>query len=61
MEFITPLFSVVNPEKVQDLVRQYKGAIYPEHRFDDLLYVKKAKEQFERLSKINMTIQPLGR
>lgn len=54
-EFLKPLFAVTDPAKAGDLVRQYRGYIFPEDRFDDLKYYKAAAKMFDKMRKINMT------
>jgi GTP1/Obg family GTP-binding protein len=59
-EFIKPLFSVVDPEKANSLVRQYRGIIFPEEKYNDLEYVNKAREMFKKLQNVHFYIKPAG-
>ena len=43
------LFSVVAPDKTSQLFKQYKGILFPEEKYDELAYIKKAKKFFERV------------
>ena len=59
IRFLSPMFAVVSPEKADSVVRQLRGLIFPEDRYDSLRYVKKAKDMFERMRKYNFTARPL--
>ena len=46
---------MIDPSKADTLLKQYKAIIFPEDRFDDIRYQKKAQDMFEKMRKINMT------
>lgn len=50
-----PLFAVADPEKAGDLCKKYRFAVFPEDKFDDLKYQKKAAAIFEKYHKVEMT------
>lgn len=52
-----PLFSVVSPEKTSDLYNKYTGIIYPELKYDELKYVKKARDIFDKVRDVNFNIK----
>lgn len=59
IRFISPMLAVVSPEKSDSIVRQFRGLVFPEERYDQLRYVKKAKEVFNKMRKYNISVRPL--
>ena len=59
-ELLQPIFSVVDPSKADKLLKQYRAVLFPEERYDDLKFMKKAKGIFDKLRNIVMKIKPLG-
>jgi len=55
-EYLQPLFALADPEKAGDLIKQYKFSIFPEDKYDDVRYHKKAAEYFERMRNTNLRI-----
>ena len=53
-EYLQPLFALADPEKAGDLVKQYKFAIFPEDRYDDVKYHKKAAAIFKKMREIDL-------
>lgn len=54
-----PLFAAVNPDKVSQLFRQYKGILFPEDKYDDLEYIRKARRIFDKLKNVVLTATPI--
>jgi hypothetical protein len=59
-ELLQPIFSVVDPSKADKLLKQYRGVLFPEERWDDLKYMKRAQKLFEKLRHMVIKIKPLG-
>jgi hypothetical protein len=60
-ELLAPIFSVVDPTKADKLLRQYRGVLFPEERWDDLKYMKKAQNAFKKLRNLVLKILPVGK
>jgi hypothetical protein len=58
-ELLQPIFSVVDPSKADTLLRQYRGILYPEDRWDDLKYMKKAQDIFTKLRHVRLSVKPI--
>lgn len=56
IEFMKPLFSAADPTKVGDLFKKFRGALFPEHRFDDIRYIEKGRRIFEEMQKLDLKI-----
>lgn len=54
-----PLFSAADPENVNKLLKQYRGLIFPENKYDDLNYIKKAKSMFEKMRDVKFFVKPI--
>lgn len=52
-----PLFALADPEKAGDLMKQYRFMIFPEDRFDDVKYHKKAADMFEKMRLVDMRVR----
>jgi len=51
--------SVVDPKSLDRAVKQFRGLLFPEEGYDELKYLKKAQETFERLRKLDMRVKPV--
>jgi len=60
IQYITPLLSVASPEKRGEIVRKFRGLIFPEDAYDDVDYVKKAAKLFEKIKNVSFYIKPGG-
>ena len=60
IEFLKPVFSVVDPKKIGGLINKYRGILYPEFVYDDFKYIKKANKVFEKMRNINFDIKRAG-
>jgi len=49
----------VDPEQANKIIRQYRGVVFPEEKYDDIKYIKKAQEMFKMLRSKEMRIVPL--
>jgi hypothetical protein len=56
VQFLSSLFAVVDPKKAQDLVKQLRYSLFPEEKFDDIIYIKKAKGMFDKLRSVDFKI-----
>ena len=54
-EFMQPLFAVTDPEKAGELLKKYRGVIFPEHKYDDMKYYKRASNYFEKMRDVDLT------
>jgi hypothetical protein len=59
IKMMQPLFSAADPENANKLLRQYRGLIFPEHKYDTLSYIKKARDMFDKLRDVNFYVKPL--
>jgi len=59
IKLIQPIFSVVDPEQASKLLKSYRSLIFPEHKFDDLRYLKKAKDMFDKMRGMNFFIKQI--
>jgi len=60
IQYLAPLFAVAGPDDRNNLLNNYRGAVYPEDKYYAHRYVQKAKETFERLKGVTFEIQPFG-
>jgi hypothetical protein len=58
---LAPIFSVVDPSKADKLLRQYRGIIFPEERYDDLKFMKKSMNIFKKLRNVVLKVLPVKR
>jgi len=54
-----PLFALADPEKAGDLMKQYRFMVFPEDKFDDVKYYKKAEKIFNKMRSFDMRVKPL--
>lgn len=40
---------VADGDKVNELFKKYRGVVFPEEKYDDLKYIKKARRIFKQL------------
>jgi hypothetical protein len=59
IKFISPMFSIVSPEKSDGLVKQLRGIIFPEDKYDQMDYVNRAMRMFERMRGVELNIKPV--
>lgn len=57
-QFLSAIFAVVDPKQADKLLRQYRGVAFPEERYDDIKYIKKAQELFENLRSKEIRVIP---
>jgi len=50
--FLAALFSAVGPDQANKLLKDYRGAMYPEEKFDDISHIHKAKETFKKMQNV---------
>jgi len=60
IRYLAPIISLVGPEQRQSIMDRFRGVIFPEDHYDSLTYVKKAKEVFEKLKYVKLSIQPFA-
>jgi hypothetical protein len=49
------VLSAVGPEQANDMLKKFRGTLFPEEAFDDVKYLKKAKDMFEKLRNIDLS------
>lgn len=54
------LFSMVAPEKSSQLFRQFKGVVFPEEKYDEYEYIRKAKKYFDRIRNVVLIAKKAG-
>ena len=54
-EFIQPLFAVTDPEKANDLLKKYRGIMFPEQKYDEMKYYRQSAAFFDRVRDVNLT------
>ena len=57
VEFLAASLAVVAPEHAGKSIKELRSLLFPEERFDDILYLKKAKEAFEKMKKLDLRIR----
>ena len=60
-QFLGSALAVVSPDNSGRIIKALRENIFPEERFSDIMYMKKAKDTFEKLRGINLKIMPTGR
>ena len=53
-------FYVVGPEKFDEAFKTYKGLLFPEEKYDQIAYIRKARNMFDRLRDLDLTLKPLS-
>jgi len=48
----------VDPKQTNELLKDYRGVIFPEEKFDDISYLKKVKGILKNLGNVEMTMRP---
>ena len=60
--FMQPLLAAAGgSEGIQKMVASYRGMVFPEHKFDDAMYIKKSREIFKKLENVNFYITGVGK
>lgn len=57
-DFIKAVLVVIDPKSASKAVNQLRSMMFPEEKYDELSYMKKAQEMFEKLRKVNLRINP---
>lgn len=60
ISFLSPIIAAASPEQRAQLVRKFRGIIYPEDAYDDADYVKKANQLFNTIKDMSFFIKPGG-
>ena len=55
-EYVTATLAVVDPKTLDKAAKQLRSLMFPEEKYDELDYVKKAQEMFEKLRKLDIRI-----
>ena len=58
LKLIEAYFSVVAPDKFNQLVRSYKSVLFPEDKYEDIKYLIKARKHFDKLKDLKLSIRP---
>jgi len=48
------VMAAVGPDQANDMLKKFRGSVFPEEEFDDAKYLQKAKSMFEKLRGVNM-------
>lgn len=56
--FTSSILPAVGPDQVKKVADKLRGVMFPEEKYDDLAYMKKAKEVFEKLKNVNLRVKP---
>lgn len=57
IQFFSAAATVVGPEGAQKVIDSLHSAIFPETRIGDIDYMKKQKEYFEKLKKVDLRVK----
>jgi len=55
-QFMSASMAVVAPEKAEKAIKHLQACFFPEKKFDDLLYLKKTKQMFEKLRNVDIRV-----
>jgi len=51
----------IGADSAGKVIKNLRQIMFPEERLSDIMYLKHAKDMFERLRKINLSIMPGGK
>jgi len=57
ISFLSPIIAAESPDKREQIVRKFRGIIYPEDAYDDADYVKKAHELFDKIKDMSFFVK----
>ena len=57
-DFLKAALAVIDPKAADKAVKQLRSIMFPEEKYDELSYIKKAQEVFEKLRKVNLNVTP---
>jgi len=55
-EFVAASLAVVDPKHLDKAAKQLRSLMFPEEKYDEFEYIKKAKEIFDKFKHINLRI-----
>ncbi len=58
IQYMTPLFSIAGPDDISRLMSLYKSCVFPDGKFNDAMYLKKAREFMKKMRSVNLSIKP---
>lgn len=53
---MAPIFAIADPEKAGNLIKKFQALVYPEDRFNDLKYMRKAQDYFKKMRDVDLRI-----
>jgi len=53
--FMSGVMAAVGPEQANDMLKKFRGTLFPEEEYDDIKYMKKAKDIFEKLRGVDLS------
>jgi hypothetical protein len=59
IQFLGPVFAVVDPSNAQKAVTQFRGTVFPEDKTGDLDYIKKAQDHMKKLHSVELRVKPI--
>ena len=57
-DYVSASLVVVDPNSVSKAVKQLRSLMFPEEKYDEFAYIKKAQEMFEKLRHVNLRVIP---
>ena len=57
-QFLISTLTVIDPKVADKAVRQLRSIMFPEEKYDELSYIKKAQKVLEKLRKVNLRVNP---
>jgi len=58
ISFLGPVITAASPDQRSQIVRRFRGIVYPEDAYDDADYVKKAHELFDKIKDMSFFVKP---
>ena len=52
--YLAHSLAVVDPKNLDKAGKQFRGLLFPEEGYDDIKYLKKAKEVFDKVKNMNL-------
>lgn len=57
IQYMSPLFSIAGPDDVSRLMSLYKNCVFPDGKFNDAMYLKKAREFMTKMRSVDFKIK----
>jgi hypothetical protein len=59
--YLAAVAPLVGAESASKLIRSIRTVMFPDERMNDIAYLKKSKELFEKLRNVNLMSMPMGK